>query len=143
MEKSSAVIKFKCKEVEYKLEVNNYDLESCIQVDYDQECGSSYEDCDHDYNRCMVITRIEKEGFRTFDFCKRNLKCISSDHEIQEDILEQLCECFSSMRFEDYIECEAEGDYYGDILKENADVPATVEKMVECLKVKFTDVTVV
>lgn len=139
---SQATITFKYKGIPYSLEVSKYSLEYYLEVDYDRVCGSFNEDCDHDYSRCMVIVKIEKEGFRTFDFCKNHLKCLSEDEEADEDILEKLCFCFSSMSFEEYIDCEAEGDYYGDTLKKTANVSETVEKMVECLKADFQEVAV-
>lgn len=137
---AEAKITFKYKGIPYRLEISKYSLEHYLDVDYDRECGSYNEDCDHDYNRCMVIVNIQKEGFRTFEFCKNNLTCLSPDQEADKDILEQLCHSLSSMSFEDYIECEAEGDYYGDTLKQTANVSEAVTKMVECLQADFQDV---
>ena len=134
-------ISFEYQGEKFCFELNGYGLEEALDVDYDSVCRSPYDDCDHDYNRCMVITNISKNSFDLHGYCQNYLK--GGTDASKKKVTELVCRSLVGICFEDYIDCEGEGDYYGEYLKKSANISGISERVVENFKIDFTNVQVI
>ncbi len=139
MAKNDTKIIFEHDSKEYSLEINSYEIKDYLDVDYDKECGSSDPNCDCDYGRCMIITNISKKSFDLVGYCQQFLKSKDKDSDLKE-IKDLVVKSLSSVCFMDYIDCEAEGDYYGEILIKTANTSSIADKVVDSLKESFSKV---
>lgn len=111
-------ISFDYKGSKFSLSLSRDGFEDNLDVYYREECeneGDPEYNCDHDYNRCMIIKDISKNEFNLFSYVANNLYETGGENNFKI-VVNMIVDLLSEINFPDYIECSTDRGYYGESL---------------------------
>lgn len=113
-------------------------------VDYDKECGSSNDQCEHEFSRCRVLTNICKDDFDLAGFIKYNLIIEKATAEESINLISLITKDLLQVNFKDAVDAYGERDYYGECLvKEIPNLDSLLNEIKERLEEDFSNLQIV